>query len=107
MLFALLRSRKVFCQSTSLCIFHTQQGQFLPVCVNSLPILHKKLISSSYLPNIKQIYSIYLYKWRKYMNRKTIFSIVIVMSVIALAACTTATPTTATSNNNGVSVTLP
>jgi protocatechuate 3,4-dioxygenase beta subunit len=41
------------------------------------------------------------------MNRKTIFSIVIVMSVIALAACTTATPTTATSNNNGVSVTLP
>ena len=41
------------------------------------------------------------------MNRKTIFSIVIAMSVVALAACTTATPTAATSNNNGVSVTLP
>ena len=33
------------------------------------------------------------------MNRKTIFSIVIAISVIALAACTTASPTAATSNN--------
>lgn len=45
-----------------------------------------------------------LYKWRKPMNRKTIFSIVIAISVSALAACSSATPTAISETNTSVAV---
>jgi len=41
------------------------------------------------------------------MNRKTIFSILMAVCVIALAACTTATPTAVASTNDNGSVTVP
>ena len=41
------------------------------------------------------------------MNRKTIFSILIAICVIALSACASATPTVTTSNSNDTNATVP